>query len=455
MGGSPSWAGAPVAVFGVTTGILGFIERRKDSSAVNPVLKLPHRPVIVALCLFLAAVGLQLVPLPESVLTRLSPAHDVADFERLLATADLRDPELVSQKAPGTPRALSIVPSRTWWGLGFIVAFSLFLIGAARGLSAGGLRGVTTTVIVLGVLVALLGIHQITSNAVALYGLYVPITRPDAGPFINRNHQAGWLVMVVVLAAGSFAGEVARGMRVVKPSWRDRILWFSSKQANVAVLLLLAFLVLAIGVLVTASRSGASILLLALIVLAAAGGRRLPSQTRGRVLVVALSSVAVIAVITNGSALLTRFSTSSASADVRLSIWSDSLRILRDFWITGTGFNTFGTAMLDYQRVPGLRIIEAHNDYLQIAAEGGLLIGIPALILIASVVIEIRGRFREGADDTRTYWLRVGAVAGIIAIAAQSLVDFTLQMPGAAVMFATLVAIAVHHPPRRHNPASG
>ena len=60
--------------------------------------------------------------------------------------------------------------------------------------------------------------------------------------------------------------------------------------------------------------------------------------------------------------------------------------------------------------------------------------------------VAIRRRFKEGTDDTRTYWLRVGAVAGLCAIAVQSVTDFTLQMPGGFVMFATIVAIAIHHP---------
>jgi O-antigen ligase len=131
----------------------------------------------------------------------------------------------------------------------------------------------------------------------------------------------------------------------------------------------------------------------------------------------------------------------------RVAVWRDSMQALRDFWITGTGFNTYGVSMLRYQTVYlGMRFIEAHNEYMQLAVEGGLLLGIPLLVVAGVLVGEIRRRFREGADDTRTYWLRVGAVAGIVAMAAQSLVEFTLQMPGAAVMFAALLAIAIHHP---------
>jgi O-antigen ligase len=133
------------------------------------------------------------------------------------------------------------------------------------------------------------------------------------------------------------------------------------------------------------------------------------------------------------------------SADGRLDVWRDTLRIIGDFPATGTGFNTYGIAMLHYQQTEHgpVRYIEAHNDYLQLAAEGGVLLGIPVVLLIIVIAREIHRRFAERQDDRRAYWLRVGAVCGLVAIAFQSLFDFTLQMPGAAVLFILVMAIAV------------
>ena len=103
--------------------------------------------------------------------------------------------------------------------------------------------------------------------------------------------------------------------------------------------------------------------------------------------------------------------------------------------------------MLHYQAVPGGELsIEAHNDYLELVAEGGLLLGVPILVALVLFVREVWRRFREAADDTRTYWLRAGAVTGLVAIALQEFFDFTLQMPGAAALFVVLAAIAIHRP---------
>jgi hypothetical protein len=58
----------------------------------------------------------------------------------------------------------------------------------------------------------------------------------------------------------------------------------------------------------------------------------------------------------------------------------------------------------------------------------------------------VRRRFGQ---ETRasTYWIRRGAAVGLVAVALQELVEFSLQMPGNAFLFAVLCAIALHRSP--------
>ena len=101
--------------------------------------------------------------------------------------------------------------------------------------------------------------------------------------------------------------------------------------------------------------------------------------------------------------------------------------------------------MLRYQEFePSTRTLEAHNDYLQLVAEGGALLAIPAIAALFVLAREIRRRFREGRDDQTTYWLRVGAATGLVAIGLQEIVEFSLQIPGIAALFAVVAAIAIH-----------
>jgi O-antigen ligase len=104
-------------------------------------------------------------------------------------------------------------------------------------------------------------------------------------------------------------------------------------------------------------------------------------------------------------------------------------------------------ATLFYQTsVPGFHLREAHNDYLQLAAEGGVLLAVPILCTVAFLARDVRRRLADSSGSS--YWIRLGAITGLIAIALQSTVEFSLQMPGNAALAATLLGIALHRDPR-------
>jgi O-antigen ligase len=182
---------------------------------------------------------------------------------------------------------------------------------------------------------------------------------------------------------------------------------------------------------------------------AVVAGRRLAS-TRARVVVAGILAAMTLGLVAWGGGDVATRIAGHGFTELRPRIWRDSLAIVRDFPLTGSGLNTFGTAMLSYQSSKrDLQVREAHNDYLQVAAEGGLLLGVPAALALAALARATWRRFRDGADDTMTHWVRVGAATGLVAIGLQSLVEFSLQMPGNAAFAAALMAIALHEPPPR------
>jgi O-antigen ligase len=161
-----------------------------------------------------------------------------------------------------------------------------------------------------------------------------------------------------------------------------------------------------------------------------------------------LASIGIV-VWAGTATLVARFaSPDTVALGGRLPIWDRSLEILGDFWIAGSGINTYGAATLFYPEVvAGLHLREAHNDYLQLAIEGGLLLGVPLVAAVVMFATTVRRQFFSSADWT--YWIRLGAVTGILAVAVQSIVEFSLQMPGNATFFAVLCAFAIH---RRGSP---
>jgi O-antigen ligase len=127
-------------------------------------------------------------------------------------------------------------------------------------------------------------------------------------------------------------------------------------------------------------------------------------------------------------------------------IWHDTWRMVSDFPLTGVGAGAFQRAMLVYQE--GSRLFffnHAHNEYLQLLAEGGLLIALPAAIaLVAAIVLMLKSL---GADRSPIFWVRAGATCGVLAVAVQSVWDTGLRTPANGVLFAVIAAIALHERP--------
>ena len=101
----------------------------------------------------------------------------------------------------------------------------------------------------------------------------------------------------------------------------------------------------------------------------------------------------------------------------RIQLWKDTVPALEQFWLTGSGLNTYRTVMLVQPRTDlTVQPREAHNDYLQLAVEGGVLVSIPALMLLLTLAWEIVRALKRPQDEM-TWWIRIGAVAGVCGIA--------------------------------------
>ena len=467
FGAEYAWAYAPLLVFATTIGLLALVTPAPAGRGSTPVAAGGgSTPLAAALALVFCAGVLQVVPLPEPVLRAVSPARSAHDFAALYASATPAAPATpaasVSDAAPAAdaasshqPRTLSIAPSRTRLGLAFLAGLSIFFLGCVRALSVVRPSGLARVLVVLGVVVAVAGIVQEAGGSLRVYGFWYPrkAWQPSA-PFVNENHLAGWLVLALSLSAGYLCGAAARAGWRPPADWRGLVVRLASRDANEIALVGFAVLVMALAILVTGSVSGMVCLGAVSWVSAARALRRQPGRGRRVLLPAALALVPLAAAALAGLAAVgeeTAQTLSTAlSPDGRIGLWEDTLRMVRDFPLAGVGLNTYGVGMLAYQtHGTEAYAVEAHNDYLQLAAEGGLLLGLPLAAAVVVFAREVRRRFREGADDTRTWWLRAGAVTGLGGLALQSLVDFSLQMPGNAVLFALLMAVAVHRPARR------
>ncbi len=400
------------------------------------------------LALVAIAIALQLVPLPDGALAVLSPrVHAVLEQAELAYAA--RHPAW---------HPLSLAPWNTLTALALFTAFALLLVGATRALRYLNLLTLASQLTLLALLLGLVGIVQKVasgSGATLIYGFWEPQFQGDSfGPFVNRNHYAGWVVMVVplilarVVAAFDWLRRPGAG-RV--GTWGS---WLGSPVMGPALFSLSVVLILGIAVVLSGSRSGIGSLAVGLVVMGLFVARRAGGARTGAALALGLPLLLAAAMAWAGyDAARTRFEQVPAEIGDRIAVWSDTVRLIQDFPVAGVGFGAFGKAMGVYQTAPTHTLfVQAHNDYLQVLAEGGVLVAVPAVLVLGLVARGIRRRFRAGEDEPARYWLRAGAVAGLASIAAQSLVEFSLQKPGNTVLFVLLLALALHRPSHDTSP---
>ena len=397
------------------------------------------RPLAAGLLLLWAAVSAQLLPMPRATVEALSP-HTIDLLNQY-------SPAFANGAAERIP--LSINPRSTQLGALALGGLGLYLLGAPALLDSRTLRRLPRALAIFAVPLALFGIYSREYNNGLMYWFWLPLdggASNQFGPFINRNHFAGWMLMAVCLLVGALFGQVEHASPGGGDSrYQRRLAWMSSAQANGLFLMSGTVLVCVISLFWTLSRSamtgfgvaGVAFLWLALT-------RRRLGTTRRAVVVAALGTALLAGVMWRGPARLLGWFRDERDLFGRLDAWRDGWGVVRDFPLFGTGINTYADAMLFYQRSnPGTFLAQAHNDYLQVLVEGGLLVTIPAAIAIILLVYAIRRNLRAARDQARGYWIRAGAAVGLLAVAAQEVFEFSLQIPANALLFCTLAAVAL------------
>jgi O-antigen ligase len=398
------------------------------------------RPAEAWIALALALTLFQLVPLPGLIVDALSP--QARETWRRLAL--------------DVPRSLPLsvdVDAGLWAWL--VAACTATTYVAARQIfRRGGVRTVTRAIAAIGFVVSAIALAQEASAHGLMYWRWAPIEEGAApfGPFVNRNHFGTWVLLAAPLVFGYLGAHSAAHHRAAAaPSWRARI----GGMADARTMWLIASgVMMTVALVVSLSRS--ALFGSAVAVLAAVWLRRETAGIAGHrperwIAVALVLAAAVILVRVDPAALSARLATASVSAASRLAIWRDTLPVIRDFWLTGTGAGTYETVMLVYQRTtPEVRFNQAHNHYLQAAAEGGLLLAIPLLMALRAYVREAV-RMLAG-DRSGMYLVRAGALCGLAAVAAQSLWETGLTTPANAFLAAVLAAIVVHAPIRADRP---
>jgi len=312
-----------------------------------------------------------------------------------------------------------------------------------------------------------------------------------SGPFVNPNHFAAWLEMVIPLGV-AYLGAVALrlGRHVKRAATASQAMGVLARRAWAGALashqksfwlpLLVAggVLVMVVAHLATGSRGGGMSLLVGLAVVALGFVRRVRDARTSRVLsavVVGTLLFASVATFASWARLEDDVSGGVASGaaldggDVglltRIAVSAKGRGVVADHPAFGTGLGGWRLAFPLHQAPPveGGIWQHAHNDYLELAAEtgaAGVALAIWFAVLVLGAVrrggagVAANGRRRHDrpagfeapdwrAAFARAAWIRWGVAGGVAAILVHSLVDFSLRLPANLLLLSVLAGMLV------------
>ena len=333
--------------------------------------------------------------------------------------------------------------------------FVCFLIAASFFATRERLRQLANFLIVFGLVLAVFALVQHFTWEGRLFWFRPAPSAGASGPFVNRNHFAGYMEMLIPIAVALALSRAARG---------EARLFYGFAAA-----------IMGIAEAASLSRGGIVSLTAGLLFVAAvrlrmedpgsrtadrgetddrppATGHRPPATNplssllapRSSLLLLLIGAAIIAGVFWVGadSGLAERLANSQDDPGPasRSAIWSGTLTMIRAHPVLGVGLGAFETVYPIYGRGDGNKLIQfAHNDYLQVLADGGI---VAAALAVWFIIVTFRG-FVRGLKlrDPLLRALALGAGAGMFAILVHSLFDFNLQLPSNALLFLVLVAM--------------
>ena len=378
---------------------------------VHRPLRLTVRPRAVPLLAagFLGVAVFQLVPLPVEWLEAISPRR--AEIHRAVARVDARAKPVLSATPAATLEHMLTIA-------GLLLVFEMVR-------EAGGGFGAAAPLILIGTLEGVLGVVQWQTTGVV------------NGTYVNRNHYAGLLELCLPFALMWGVAVVKRGGKRHESPVRPAVLACLSFGAACVMLL---------AVVLSLSRMGflavlAGLLAMGLALVAGVVSRR----TRWGLGVGALALAVCGFVFLPTDALIGRFAalaaTGEITADTRAQIWAESLAMVQDYPLLGCGLGSYESCFHKYKTVAPMQTVNfAHNDYLQLLAETGV-IGFSIFLLLGMLTFlsALRQSIAARGGDNR--YLAAACLGALTSIGLHSFVDFNLYVAANTMVLAWIAGM--------------
>ncbi len=355
--------------------------------------------------------------------------------------------------------SLSIAPYATRLAVGQLLIYLIFFSAALTFVNnQSRLRKIIFITIVFASLMAFFGILQRLANTEEIYGVHASEQAIFFASYVNAHHFAAFMEMIIGITLALIFGQATK----------------KDKQ----ILLTIAAVIMGIAILLTGSRGGFLSLLgvVAFIVTANLLGRTNKGENSGGKenkasfrrnfgliaggLALMLVLFGAVLLLGGDQSLVRVIGMNVNQTDVsngRTYFWQVALKIFLAHPIFGAGLDSFGTAFTAYDTWSGyFRVEQAHNDYLQILADAGIL-GFACIAAFIFLLFKQSLQIIGAASDNFRRSAAIGALAGCFGILIHSFFDFPLRTTANALFFLLLVVIATNliHYPRIYRKAPG
>ena len=439
--------------------------------------------------LFLGLVLFQMVPLPATVIKHLSPntydlyqqtignpltvkskalnvtPHDSRLAPRASLLADSSSPIAKNHKPRAMshePRSLSIYRNATKTEfLKFFAYFSVFFLIINTMNTFRQIRRIVLTIIFTGTGVAFLALCQILSKSDKIYGFWqsqqalhkigiyggqIGKIGSYGGPFINPNHLAGYLEMVIPLALGFLLSREVPGIIRSAKNWKRRLSLLESWLAK-NTLLIFIIVLMASAVFISASRGGIISFIFSLGLFSLLLGVRRYHKGKRKMVLLITGLIFIFLLWMGIGPVVTELATladpKTSGLVVRLQVSKDTLALARDFPLFGVGLGNFQTLYPKYQTfVYPFFWNHAHNDYVEMLADTGwmgLLLFFGGIWLVLFAIIKTWKQSR----DPFLAGITLGGFIGAVSLLCHCLVDFNLRIPANAFLLFVILGLMV------------
>jgi O-antigen ligase len=313
--------------------------------------------------------------------------------------------------------------------------------------SAGRLLTLIRFFIFFGAAMGIFGLAQFFSGSSSIYGLrHAGLSA--FGPFFNRDHFAGYMELLIAIPVALIVTGYIRGEK--------RLVYG------------IAAMFMGVAAIFTLSRGGMISIFAEMIFIAAMNFRRNHMKMKtgagahgkvrmatGVTAVGAVLAAIVIGVIWMGAEpVINRIATGDPNNSdlskaqtfytARGEIWENTWTMIRNNPLTGVGLGAYETAYPIYARETGTHGItaEAHNDYLQILADAGVIGAMIGLWFLAALFRAIARGVRS--PDPLVAAISIGGGAGLFGMLVHSVFDFNLHLPSHAIVFLFLSTVISH-----------